>query len=50
MMKVLGIFPSYLLLRIYYALGYNGYHNLGYSFFEYSCPESLSIVDAVRGR
>lgn len=35
--------------HICYTLRYNDYHDLGYS-FEYSLPEILSIVDAVRGR
>lgn len=48
--EVLSIFPSYLLLYIYHVLSYNGYHNLNYSFFEYSCPEILSTLDAIRGR
>lgn len=46
-MKILDIFSSYLLPHI---LGYKGYHSLGFSFFEYSYPEILAIVDAVRGR
>lgn len=49
-MKILGIFPSYVTLCVYYALGYNGSRNLGYSFFEYRCSEVLSVVGAVRGR
>lgn len=49
-MKILDIFPSYLLPHIDHVLGYKGYHSLGFFFFEYSYPEILSIVDAVRGR